>query len=132
MVRRVEFEDIIGWSLRIGVLVSAVFIILGIALMFVHHGAGAFRLGELISSRSPVNTSILPVSYISWSSVSGLNGLAFVLVGLVVLMATPVLRVAIGIAQFAHERNWLYTIITIVVFMNLMLAIFVIPALVIK
>ncbi|MGC9210384.1 MAG: DUF1634 domain-containing protein [Acidilobus sp.] len=132
MPRRLEFEDIIGWSLRIGVLVSAAFIILGMALIFVHRGAGDYGLKELISSRSPVNTSTLPVSYINWSNVSSLNGLAFVLIGLIVLMATPVLRVAIGIAQFAHERNWLYTIITAIVFMNLMLAIFVIPSLVIR
>jgi uncharacterized membrane protein len=46
-----------------------------------------------------------------------------------VLIATPVLRVALGIASFAMERDWLYVAITIVVFINLMLAIFVIPAL---
>ncbi len=130
MARRIEFEDIIGWSLRVGVLVSAIFIVAGIALIFVEHGSGPFRLGELISPRSPVNTSMLPLSYINASSIRDLNGLAFVLIGLVVLMATPVLRVAIGIAQFAHERNWLYTVITVIVLLNLMIAIFVIPSVV--
>jgi Predicted membrane protein len=130
--RRVEFEDIIGWSLRVGVLISAALIIFGLALIFYSHGAGTFKLGELIAARSPVNTSMLPVSYVNASNLANLNGLTFILLGLIVLMATPVLRVAIGIAQFAHERNWLYTFITLVVFMNLMLAIFVIPALVAK
>jgi len=132
MARNVSFEDIIGWTLRIGVLISAAFIIFGAALIYIHRGAGAYSFRDLVISRSPVNTSILPVSYINMRSVSSLNGLAFVLVGLIVLMATPVLRVAIGIAQFAYERNWLYTVITAIVFLNLMLAIFVIPALVIK
>ncbi|MFP3265317.1 MAG: DUF1634 domain-containing protein [Acidilobus sp.] len=132
MARNVSFEDIIGWTLRIGVLISAAFIIFGVALIYIHRGAGAYSFRDLVISRSPVNTSILPVSYINMRSVSSLNGLAFVLIGLIVLMATPVLRVAIGIAQFAYERNWLYTVITIIVFLNLMLAIFVIPALVIK
>ncbi len=132
MARNVSFEDIIGWTLRIGVLISAAFIIFGVALIYIHHGAGAYSFRDLVISRSPVNTSILPVSYINMRSVSSLNGLAFVLIGLIVLMATPVLRVAIGIAQFAYERNWLYTVITAIVFLNLMLAIFVIPALVIK
>ncbi|MFP3310018.1 MAG: DUF1634 domain-containing protein [Acidilobus sp.] len=132
MARNVSFEDIIGWTLRIGVLISAAFIIFGVALIYIHRGAGAYSFRDLVISRSPVNTSILPVSYINMRSVSSLNGLAFVLVGLIVLMATPVLRVAIGIAQFAYERNWLYTVITAIVFLNLMLAIFVIPALVIK
>jgi len=132
MARNVSFEDIIGWTLRIGVLISAAFVIFGVALIYIHHGAGAYSFRDLVISRSPVNTSILPVSYINMRSVSSLNGLAFVLIGLIVLMATPVLRVAIGIAQFAYERNWLYTVITAIVFLNLMLAIFVIPALVIK
>jgi uncharacterized membrane protein len=132
MARNVSFEDIIGWTLRIGVLISAAFIIFGVALIYIHRGAGAYSFRDLVISRSPVNTSILPVSYINMRSVSSLNGLAFVLIGLIVLMATPVLRVAIGIAQFAYERNWLYTVITAIVFLNLMLAIFVIPALVIK
>jgi len=132
MARNVSFEDIIGWALRIGVLISAAFIIFGVALIYIHRGAGAYSFRDLVISRSPVNTSILPVSYINMRSVSSLNGLAFVLIGLIVLMATPVLRVAIGIAQFAYERNWLYTVITAIVFLNLMLAIFVIPALVIK
>jgi len=132
MARNVSFEDIIGWTLRIGVLISAAFIIFGVALIYIHRGAGAYSFRDLVISRSPVNTSILPVSYINMRSVSSLNGLAFVLIGLIVLMVTPVLRVAIGIAQFAYERNWLYTVITAIVFLNLMLAIFVIPALVIK
>ena len=128
---KVAFEDVIGWALRIGVLVSAALIIFGIAMIYVHRGAGDYSFASLVTPRSPVNTSILPVSYINARSLASLNGLAYVLLGLVVLMATPVLRVAIGIAQFAHERNWLYTFITAVVFMNLMLAIFVIPALVV-
>ncbi len=131
MPRNISFEDIIGWTLRVGVLISAAFIIFGIALIYVHRGAGDFSFTELVKSNSPVNTSILPVSYINSSTVRSLNGLTFVLIGLIILMATPVIRVAIGIAQFAHERNWLYTAITAVVFMNLMLAIFVIPAIVV-
>ncbi|MGC9112710.1 DUF1634 domain-containing protein [Acidilobus sp.] len=132
MPRNISFEDIIGWTLRVGVLISAVFIIFGIGLIYVHRGAGIYTFKDLVAANSPVNTSILPVSYINSRTVAGLNGLAYVLIGLIILMATPVIRVAIGIAQFAHERNWLYTFITAVVFMNLMLAIFVIPALVVK
>ncbi|ADL18947.1 hypothetical protein ASAC_0540 [Acidilobus saccharovorans 345-15] len=132
MPRNISFEDIIGWTLRVGVLISAVFIIFGIGLIYVHRGAGIYTFKDLVAANSPVNTSILPVSYINSRTVMGLNGLAYVLIGLIILMATPVVRVAIGIAQFAHERNWLYTFITAVVFINLMLAIFVIPALVVK
>jgi uncharacterized membrane protein len=45
-----------------------------------------------------------------------------------VLIATPVLRVALGIASFAMEKDWLYVFITTVVFINLMLAIFILPS----
>jgi len=54
--RRVEFEDIIGWSLRVGVLISAALIVFGLALIFYNHGAGTFKLGELIATGRHLQT----------------------------------------------------------------------------
>ncbi|WP_243679233.1 DUF1634 domain-containing protein [Vulcanisaeta distributa] len=63
------------------------------------------------------------------SRLPNLDPLSFIILGLMVLIATPpVLRVALGVASFAMERDWLYVFITAVVFMNLMLAIFVLPS----
>ena len=47
--------------------------------------------------------------------------------GILVLFATPVARVIVSIFMFAAERNRLYTLITAVVFINIIIAIFVVP-----
>lgn len=76
---------------------------------------------------SPINTTVIPPAY-ALSRLPNLDPLSFIILGLMVLIATPVLRVALGIASFAMERDWLYVFITAVVFINLMLAIFVLPS----
>ncbi|MGC8572641.1 MAG: DUF1634 domain-containing protein [Caldisphaera sp.] len=122
----VEFEDVIGWTLRIGVIISAILIIFGFALILIHNGAGPYTLNQLVNPQSNVNTKTIKFSTI-YSGIESLNGVDLILLGLIILIATPVLRVFIGILQFAREKDYLYTIITIIVFFNLMFAIFIIP-----
>ena len=50
--------------------------------------------------------------------------------GIIILIATPITRVLLSIFGFLFERNWLYVAITIIVFLDLMVAIFVIPGLI--
>jgi len=86
-------------------------------------------LQQLSNPRSLINTSLVsPAQVLSGSA--GLNGMDVILLGLIVLIATPVLRVAIGIVQFARERNYIYIIITSIVLFNLFFAIFIIPILI--
>ncbi|WP_292320282.1 DUF1634 domain-containing protein [Caldisphaera sp.] len=122
----VEFEDVIGWTLRIGVIISAILIIFGFALILIHNGGGPYTLNQLVNPQSNVNTKTIKFSTI-YSGVESLNGVDIILLGLIILIATPVLRVFIGILQFVREKDYLYTIITIIVFFNLMFAIFIIP-----
>ena len=121
-----DFNDVIAYALRTGVIISAIFIITGIVLLFAFHGSSGFTINQIASPHSPVNSSIY-VPYRVFSGLSKLNPLDFVYMGLMILIATPVLRVLLGIIQFAKEGNKLYTIITIIVFFNLMFAIFILP-----
>lgn len=43
------------------------------------------------------------------------DGLALVELGILILVLTPVLRVATALALFARERDWLYTAIASIV-----------------
>ncbi|MCH4814227.1 MAG: DUF1634 domain-containing protein [Saccharolobus sp.] len=126
-----DFNNIIGNTLRIGVIISAIIIIFGVALLFVYNGSNGFTITQISSSNSIVNSSIFKPSEI-FSGLPKLYGLDYIYLGLMVLIATPVLRVLLGIAQFASERNKLYTIITVIVFFNLMFAIFILPILISK
>ncbi len=95
----VDMYKIISWSLRIGVVASALLLLIGIAL-----------------------------SYSGIQSLSN-QGEYILTIGIFVLFATPVARVAMSIASFAIERNWLYVLITSIVLANILIALFVIPAL---
>ena len=122
-----ELEDIIGYTLRIGVLVSVALILAGLVLLVVRPPKPGL-IAQLSNPRSLINTSsISPMEVISGSG--ELNGLDVILLGLIVLIATPVLRVAFGLAQFARERNYIYVAITAIVLFNLFFAIFIIPIL---
>lgn len=54
-----------------------------------------------------------------WAGVSRGQALAIMQAGLVLLIATPVLRVAATAAIFAKQRDWLYVGITLVVLVSL-------------
>ena len=123
-----DMDYVIGLALRIGVIISIALVLLGVALIIVKGGGLGYPDYVLMSARSPVNSSAVPPLY-ALSRVPDFDGLSIVILGLMVLIATPVLRVFLGIVSFAMERDWLYVAITVVVFMNLMLAIFVIPML---
>ncbi|ACP38840.1 protein of unknown function DUF1634 [Sulfolobus islandicus M.14.25] len=126
-----DFNSIIGNALRIGVIISAIIIIFGVALLFLNNGSNGFTITQISNSNSIINSSIFKPSEI-FTGLPKLYGLDYIYLGLMVLIATPVLRVLLGIAQFASERNKLYTIITILVFFNLMFSIFILPILISK
>mgnify|MGYP001626358762 CR=1 FL=1 len=121
-----DMDSVIGMTLRIGVIISIILISIGVALIIVRGEGMGYSLSELSSMRSPVNSSVIPV-ITAINEAPSLDGLSLIVLGLIVLIATPVIRVLLGIASFAMEKDWLYVAITIIVFLDLMIAIFIIP-----
>ncbi len=122
-----DMDYVIGLTLRYGVIISIALILIGTALFHVKGEALGCSETLIMSPTSPINTTVIPPGY-ALSRLPNLDPLSFIILGLMVLIATPVLRVALGIASFAMERDWLYVFITTVVFINLMLAIFILPS----
>lgn len=97
--------SIIGWILQGGVVASAAVILFGILLL-------PFRPGGLTLQRLqtfPHSLDAVRVGLI------GLHPQAFITLGLLLLIATPVLRVAVSVVAFAIEHDKLYVVITLVV-----------------
>jgi uncharacterized membrane protein len=109
-------------ALRYGVLTSIAFILAGLALLLARGGAA-----DVLGTNSPLNTSTISPAAVA-SGLTSQDPPSLILLGLMLLIATPILRVALGIASFARERDWLYVLITSIVFVNLMIAIFVLPS----
>jgi uncharacterized membrane protein len=112
-------ELVVSNLLRYGVLLSALTILLGLALLVAHEGLRVFLA---FPQSATLQAGVAPGSLIVLlSTVSFAHPAAIIDLGLVILIATPVFRVAASIVAFALERDWLYTWITAFVFAMLMI-----------
>ena len=107
--------------LRGGVLLSIAIIAGGMVTAFVHHPdylSSRPALGRLTAPESHFPNTISEVI----AGVRHGSGQAIMTVGLLVLIATPVARVALSVVIFMIARDRLYVAITTAVFVILMIA----------
>jgi len=113
-----QAEIIISNVLRGGVLLSAAIILLGVALFYL----GALRSsGGLTHLSDRPYPSSLPAV---WGGLLHGEPLAVVSLGLLILLLTPVVRVAVSIVAFALEHDRRYVIITTIVLIILLVSFF--------
>jgi len=114
-------DHAISRLLRTGVLLSIAVIATGMIISFAHHPdyfSSRPSLGALTSASEHYPRSIAAVIE---GTMQG-RGQAVVSLGLLLLIATPVARVALSIIVFAIERDRLYVMITSAVLLLLMIA----------
>ena len=88
-----------------GVIASAALIALGFVTSLLVGWDGSLR-GVPTEARATTDWAGL------WDALLALQPLAIAQLGLLMLIATPVLRVAISLLAFAAEHDWLYMTIT--------------------
>jgi len=123
-----DFNDVIAYSLRAGVLISAALLFIGFMLLIIEGKAGYYSISQVTSTASLINSSYFNANTLIKGTMS-MNPIAIMFLGLVLLIATPVLRVVLGLAQFIREKDYIYSAITAVVLFNLLFAIFILPSL---
>ncbi|SHK77636.1 Uncharacterized membrane protein [Clostridium cavendishii DSM 21758] len=98
-----EVELFISKALRVGVLISAIFIIIGLSMF-------------LITGNSGYEGDYFPTSIIEvFSGVVTLKAYSIISLGLLILIFTPIFRVAISILVFIKAKDYLYVKITSIV-----------------
>jgi uncharacterized membrane protein len=115
-----RLEAAIAVLLRVGVIAAAVLVIIGGVLVLRHPEAPVpnYRVfhapGEPSSAISPQHSirSIVAVFRHLYHHGSGAGIIAL---GLLILIATPIARVAFAVVGFARERDTLYTVISLIV-----------------
>ncbi len=113
-------EMTISWVLRIGVVTSVLILAAGLGLMFSRHPqymalSGSFSYHSLTKVTSRFPHSIGGMSH----ALAKGEGRGVIVLGLLVLLATPVLRVAVGVINFAYEKDPPMTIVTLYVLLVL-------------
>jgi len=106
-----RIENILGNLLRAGVLLSALVVLIGGVIYLLRHG------------RSPMDFHVFRGEPADLRDVRGiirdtvaLRGRGIIQLGLLLLIATPVTRVAFSIFGFAEEHDRMYVVFTLIVF----------------
>jgi uncharacterized membrane protein len=114
-----RMENVLGNLLRAGVLLSALVVSIGGAILLIRHG------------REPVDFRVFRGEPADLRNLRGiirealeLRGEGIIQFGLLLLIATPVARVAFSIFGFAEERDGMYVAFTLIVFTVLLYSLF--------
>ncbi len=110
-------EQVIGNLLRLGVLVAVLFVLVGGTIYLLRHGADqpeyhVFR-GEPTELTTPGGVL---------TSASQEHGRGIIQLGLLLLILTPIARVAFSLLGFALQQDVLYVVVTSIVLVILMLS----------
>ena len=118
-VRKVEL--LISNLLRFGVLASLVLIVGGTVLSFAHHPeyfTPGMSFQHFVEPTEAVPHSLAGLA----TGLKAFSGTAIAVLGILLLIATPVVRVGVSIFAFIYQRDRLYTLITATVFCLLLLS----------
>ena len=105
-----DAELVIARLLRAGIALSAAVVLFGVVLYLARHGGERVDFGFFHGE--PARSRRL------WDIVrdaGALHGRGVLQLGVVLLIATPVLRVAFSVAAFIAERDWMYVVFTAIV-----------------
>lgn len=114
-----DIEILISITLRTGVVISVAVMLLGLVVTFAHHPDyfhSRPALGELTNSREVFANTLGAV----FRGVRALRGQSIATLGILLLIATPVVRVAISVVLFAAQRDRRYVLITAAVLVLLL------------
>jgi uncharacterized membrane protein len=103
-------ENIVADLLRAGVLLAASVVTLGGIIFLIRHGRAMPEYARFVGE---------PLQYRTISGIirgsATFHGRNIIQLGLLLLIATPVTRVAFSVIAFALERDRLYVVITLIV-----------------
>ena len=105
-----RMELIIGNLLRAGVLIAAAVVFAGAIVFLIHHASDTPSYQVFIGEPSYLR-AIMPVVQDAFAY----HGRGMMQLGLLLLIATPVARVAFSIGAFALQRDLMYILITCIV-----------------
>jgi uncharacterized membrane protein len=125
-----RMELIISYVLRAGVLLSAAVILVGILAFAVRQNTGYARvlphhLQEILTFHQTGGPGYFPTS-LSAVLAGAMLGKPYAIIelGMLLLILTPVVRVALSVFFFLAERDWLYVGITLFVLAVLVFSLF--------
>jgi uncharacterized membrane protein len=103
-------EALLGRVLQIGVFTAAAVVIVGGVLYVARHGHELASYRVFLGEPHELRTVRGIVA-----NARGASGRGIIQLGILILIATPVARVALSLAGFVRVRDWLYVVIALIV-----------------
>jgi uncharacterized membrane protein len=105
-----KLDDVLGNLLIAGVMAAALVVAAGGMVYLARHGGQVIHYRKF-SGQPPELRGLRGI----WQQAFSGEGKALIQLGLLILIATPVARVAMSLAAFVRRRDGLYSIITLIV-----------------
>ena len=112
-------ERVLGTLLQTGVIISGVVVLAGGILYMLRYGHDPVQYESFVAERE----SLRSLRGVVTNALHG-DARAIVECGLLLLIATPVARVIFSIIAFALEKDRLYVVLTLIVFLILIYSLF--------
>ena len=109
-VQDADMENVIGYLLRYGVITASLVVLAGGIVYLFRHG---HQLPEYKQFRGEPDKMRDP--RLMWQAVMRGEGRPLIQLGLLVLIATPIARIAFSIFGYLLEKDYLYTVLTVIV-----------------
>lgn len=114
-----EVEQLVGRLLQLGVLIATVVVVAGAVMLIATHGGDVMNFSVFRGEASTLRS----VSAAMRGALT-LDPRGMVQLGLVLLIATPVARVALTLGAFLIQRDRLYVMLTAIVLVLLLFGLF--------
>jgi len=105
-----RMDEIMGRLLRTGVILAASFVLAGGVVFLVRHPEPVTNYRVFQGEPEELRT----VSGIFHEALA-LHGRGLIQLGLLLLIATPIARVAFSVVAFLYQRDWTYVVVTLIV-----------------
>lgn len=104
------FDVLLGHVLRFGTVFSGLIVFAGAVVYLARHGAAAPELHVFRGEPADLSSIRGVIEDVRQGS-----GRGIIQLGVLALIATPVVRVLFSVVEFVRERDWTYVAITLVV-----------------
>ena len=105
-----DIQQIIGWILRLGVIISMLVVFIGGCFYIYRHSSETVHYSRFIGVPKFVHSAGG-----IWHGILTFRGRAIIQAGIILLIATPIVRVLFSGIGFILEKDWLYTGISLLV-----------------
>ena len=118
-----KLETVVSWVLRIGVLTSFALVVAGTIMTFTQAPSPDIHGADAVNANGTILTHVPSMANLT-RDLALFSGPAWIALGLIILILTPVMRVAVSVVGFAFQRDVVYVGITLAVLTVLIMSFF--------